>query len=114
MTIEQFKAKLRETPNDISFSDTIGVIESNYDFIPTAFSNGNLDNRLGQNSGSCKVFAFAKKQSLTKQETLACFGTYYFEEVLKNPTSDNHKNIRNFMETGFEGLSFNEDPLLEK
>lgn len=114
MTIDEFKVKLREAPQDISFSDTIGIIEANYDFIPTAFSNGNLENRKGQNSGSCKVFAFAKKQSLTKQEALACFGTYYFEEVLNNPESDNHQNIRNFMVTGFKGLSFNEEPLLEK
>ena len=88
MTITEFKKILATSPTNISFSDTIEVIESNYTFTPTAFSNGNLTNEAGQNSGSCKVFAFANKVGLTKQETLACFGTYYFDEVLQEPKGD--------------------------
>ena len=111
MTITEFKKILATSPTNISFSDTIEVIESNYTFTPTAFSNGNLTNEAGQNSGSCKVFAFANKVGLTKQETLACFGTYYFDEVLQEPKGDSHQNIRNFMKTGFEGLNFDGKPL---
>ena len=90
----------------IEFADTMSVIETNYDFIPTTFKNGDLMNESGQNSGSCKLFAFAVDQALTKEETLACFGQYYFEDVLKDPTGTGHQNIRNFMKTGFEGLKF--------
>ena len=111
MTITEFKKILATSPTNISFSDTMEVIESNYTFTPTAFSNGNLTNEAGQNSGSCKVFAFANKVGLTKQETLACFGTYYFDEVLQEPKGDSHQNIRNFMKTGFEGLNFDGKPL---
>ena len=111
MTITEFKKILATSPTNLSFSDTIEVIESNYTFTPTAFSNGNLTNEAGQNSGSCKVFAFANKVGLTKQETLACFGTYYFDEVLQEPKGDSHQNIRNFMKTGFEGLNFDGKPL---
>jgi hypothetical protein len=111
MTLTEFKKIVATSPTNISFSDTMEVIESNYTFTPTAFSNGNLTNEAGQNSGSCKVFAFAKKVGLTKQETLACFGTYYFDEVLQEPKGDSHKNIRNFMKTGFEGLNFDGKPL---
>jgi hypothetical protein len=111
MTLTEFKKIVATSPTNISFSDTMEVIESNYTFTPTAFSNGNLTNEAGQNSGSCKVFAFAKKVGLTKQETLACFGTYYFDEVLQEPKGDGHQNIRNFMKTGFEGLNFDGKPL---
>ena len=111
MTITEFKKIVGTSPTDITFSDTMEVIESNYTFTPTAFSNGNLTNEAGQNSGSCKVFAFANKVGLTKQETLACFGTYYFDEVLQEPKGDSHQNIRNFMKTGFEGLNFDGKPL---
>ena len=111
MKIEEFKKKLATKPMGISFSDTMAVIESNYAFTPTTFSNGNLTNEAGQNSGSCKVFAFANKVGLTKQETLACFGTYYFDEVLQEPEGDGHQNIRNFMKTGFEGLTFDGEAL---
>jgi hypothetical protein len=106
MTIESFLEKLKQTPKTISFAETIAVIEENYDFTPTAFKNGELYNAAGENSGSCKLFAFAQMQNLSKVETLACFGAYYFEEVLGNPEGTNHQNIRNFMKTGWDGIQF--------
>jgi HopJ type III effector protein len=114
MTLETFLNKLKTTPKDIDFTDTISVIESNYIFTPTAFKNGDLHNNAGENSGSCKLLSFAKLQSLTKEETLACFGKYYFEEVLNDPNGSGHQNIRNFMKTGVEGLEFDNLPLEEK
>jgi hypothetical protein len=114
MNIKTFKDKLRKSPESIVFSETMAVIEANYEFTPTAFKNGVLENAKGQNSGSCKLFAFATAQDLTKEETLACFGKYYFDDVLKDPNGTGHQNIRNFMKTGFEGLSFENEPLIEK
>ncbi|MFX0556170.1 HopJ type III effector protein [Maribacter sp. CXY002] len=111
MTLETFKTKLKKTPEAIAFSETMAVIESNYTFTPTAFANGNLNNEVGQNSGSCKLFAFAKQEGLSKEETLACFGDYYFKEVLQDTNGNGHQNIRNFMKTGFDGLSFENTPL---
>ncbi len=111
MTLEEFKKKVKDTPTEISFSETMEVIDSNFEFTPTAFTNGVLQNAAGQNSGSCKLFGFAKKQGFTKEQTLACFGDFYFEEVLKDVNGNGHQNIRNFMKTGFEGLSFEEEPL---
>jgi hypothetical protein len=55
---------------------------AHYDFEPIAFENGIQHNAAGENSGSCKVFAFAEMQELTPEATLACFGSYYFEDVL--------------------------------
>lgn len=114
MTLENFKTKLQNTPKEINFSDTIDTIEANYEFTPTAFKNGSLQNESGQNSGSCKLFAFAVDQGLSKEETLACFGQYYFDEVLNDLTGGGHQNIRNFMNTGFEGLVFEGAALVRK
>ena len=114
MTIEEFINKLKNTPKTIEFSETMAVIEANYNFTPTAFKNGILQNEAGQNSGSCKLFAFAKLQGFTKDETLACFGKFYFEDVLKDSNGTGHQNIRNFMNTGFDGLIFDGEPLTEK
>lgn len=111
MTLEAFKQKLKNTPNSIEFQDTIAAIEVNYNFTPTAFKNGELENNAGENSGSCKLFAFAKLQAFTKDETLACFGKFYFDDVLKDPNGTGHQNIRNFMKTGFEGLVFEAEAL---
>ena len=114
MTLETFINKLTSTPKDIEFSETMSVIEANYEFTPTAFSNGTLSNDIGENSGSCKLFAFAKDQAFTKAETLASFGPFYFEDVLNDPSGTGHQNIRNFMKSGFEGLSFETFPLKKK
>ncbi|WP_299550890.1 HopJ type III effector protein [Seonamhaeicola sp.] len=114
MTLDIFKNKLKNDPKSIVFSETMEVIESNYEFTPVAFKNGSLENAKGQNSGSCKLFAFAKKQGFTKEETLACFGQHYFDDVLKDPHGKGHQNIRNFIKIGFEGLSFEADPLNKK
>ena len=106
MSITSFLEKLKQTPNAITFPETIAVIEENYNFTPTTFDNGTQHNDADENSGSCKLFAFAKLQNLSQAETLACFGAYYFEEVLGNPEGTNHQNIRNFMKTGWSGIQF--------
>ena len=114
MTITSFLEKLRHTPLTISFADTIAVIEANYNFTPMAFQNGEQHNAVVENSGSCKLFSFAKLQNLTKGETLACFGSIYFDEVLNDPQGTNHQNIRNFMKTGWDGIRFEGDALIVK
>jgi len=106
MNLESFLEKLEQTPQSIAFTDTIATIEANYDFTPTAFENGLQHNAAGDNSGSCKLFAFAEIQNLSEAATLACFGAYYFEDVLKNPNGTDHQNIRNFMNTGWDGIAF--------
>tara|TARA_R110000796_G_scaffold183498_2_gene299956 strand:- start:25272 stop:25616 length:345 start_codon:yes stop_codon:yes gene_type:complete len=114
MKLEEFKSKLKNSPQEIDFSETIEVIETNYNFTPTAFKNGEIYNAAGENSGSCKVFAFAQIQEFSKEETLACFGKYYFKDVLQDPEGNGHQNIRNFIKTGFEGLKFEGEPLSKK
>jgi hypothetical protein len=114
MTIAEFKSKLENTPKEIEFSETMAVIEEHYNFSPTAFTNGTLKNAAGENSGSCKLFAFAVQQQVSKQQTLAAFGAYYFDDVLKDTEGNGHQNIRNFMASGFEGLSFDGVALTDK
>lgn len=91
---------------NVTFNETIALIESRYAYTPTRFSNGGLVSEAGQNSGSCKIFSFARLQGLTEQQTLNCFGAYYRDDVLKNPDGTDHQNIRNFMKTGWAGVSF--------
>ena len=106
MSINNFLNKLKQTPTAITFPETIAVIEENYDFTPTSFQNGTQHNEAGQNSGSCKLFAFAQLQNLSQSETLACFGAFYRDEVLGDPEGTNHQNIRNFMIHGWDGIQF--------
>ncbi len=112
--MKQFLQKLEASPGSIAFSDTIATIDANYEFTPTAFNNGELHNEAGQNNGSCKIFSFAKLHMLTEEQTLHCFGAYYREDVLKHPEGTDHQNIRNFMKTGWEGISFQDNALALK
>jgi hypothetical protein len=105
MTIQQLKTKLKTQQTEIKFMEIMQIIEDNYNFTPTAFTNGNIKNNLGENSGSCKLFSFAIHQQLTKAETLLCFGEHY-SNVLKDANGTSHQNIRSFIQIGFEGLSF--------
>ena len=113
MIIQEFKTKLKSNPSAILFADTMQVIEDNYNFTPTAFKNGTIENKEGENDGSCKLFAFAKLQKLTKEETLFCFGEHY-KNVLEDANGTSHQNIRNFMKTGFDGLTFESEALTLK
>ena len=110
----QFITALKKNPKANEFSKTIQVIEDHYMFTPCSFTNGDLKNNPGENNGSCRIFAFAKLEGLSEYFTLACFGKYYFEDVLENPDGDNHQNIRSFMKTGWKGIQFKGNPLQEK
>lgn len=106
--------QLEKSPEEIQFKDVIAFIDDNYNFTPTKFKNGNTINEADQNNGSCKVFSFAKLNDLSKQETLYLFGEFYREDVLKNPEGKDHQNIRNFMEFGWDGVSFEGNALARK
>lgn len=106
MKIDTFLQQLEQAPDSISFNDTIAVIEAHYHFTPIAFRNGELKNMAGENSGSCKIFSFARLLQLSPTQTLQCFGSYYREDVLKNPNANDHQNIRQFIRSGWPGIHF--------
>ncbi len=112
MRLSTFLSKVR-LAEKVDFNETMEIIDENYTFSPIQFKNGNTLNKAGENSGSCKLFAFAKVNNLSKTETLSCFGDYYLK-VLKNPEGNDHQNIRNFMITGWEGITFEGKPLTKK
>jgi len=114
MTLESFLQKLKDSPDSIEFNDTMSIIDSLYIFNPTSFRNDDFVNEAGQNSGSCKIFSFARLHRLTPEQTLACFGSYYRDDVLNHPENKDHQNIRNFMKTGWSGIEFDSDPLKAK
>lgn len=118
MTVNELIEKIKNQPGDIDFSEVIETIHSAYSYTPAQFTNGTDNNAVinqpGTNEGSCKIFAFAMLNNLDEQQTLACFGQYYREDVLNHPGSDNHANIRNFMLHGWAGIEFNGEALHPK
>ena len=114
MTLNEFLEKLNAQPESIEFEQTMQVIEDNYDFQPTAFTNDTNTNDKGTNEGSCKIFAFAKLNNLNSDQTLNCFGKYYREDVLLHPDNDDHGNIRQFMKTGLDAIKFETQALIKK
>ena len=113
-SLAHFLDKVKQDPTSVSFHETITVIDEHYDFTQTTFKNGNHTNNAGENNGSCKIFGFAQMNQLSEKETLGLFGDYYFKDVLENPIGNDHQNIRNFMQFGWERIHFEGNPLSPK
>lgn len=114
MKVKEFLARVKAGER-VSFKDTIDLINDHYDYIPTRFLNGvgisQVTNQAGSNEGSCRIFAFARLNRLSREHTLALFGDYYWKDVLGNPDGSDHANIRTFMKHGWPGIVFDQDPL---
>lgn len=106
LTEAELLTQLNQQDINIEFSQVMQVITDNYQYQGAQFINGELINEAGTNEGSCKIFYFAQLHQLNQQQTLACFGRYYREDVLENPTGVDHGNIRNFMKTAWQGIEF--------
>ncbi len=110
MTTTELLTLIKTQPENINFDDVIAVIDNEYTYSPSGFSNGRGDamiiNKAGTNEGSCKIFSFAQINQLTKQQTLNCFGKYYREDVLKNSDGSDHANIRTLMAYSLEDIKF--------
>jgi len=105
---------LNDSPESVEFGDVTALIDNAFTFTPTAFTNGEVTNEANQNNGSCKLLALGQHLQLNQAQTLALFGGFYRDDVLKNPDGDDHANIRNFMKSGHEGVSFKTFPLFIK
>lgn len=118
MNLAELIEKIKNQPDTIVFNDVIYVIATRYDYTPSRFTNGigadQVVNEAGKNEGSCKLFGFAKLNGLDESETLACFGSYYRDDVLKHPDGSDHANIRTFMRHGWSGIHFDQPPLVAK
>jgi hypothetical protein len=112
MQVQDLVTLVKTAPNTVEFSQVMDVIKNNYQYTPTAFTNGNLTSEAGSNEGSCKIFYFAQLNKLSVQETLSLFGTYYREDVLQHPKGTDHGNIRNFMLTGWDSVKFTQKVLV--
>ncbi|KZX71448.1 MULTISPECIES: HopJ type III effector protein [unclassified Alcanivorax] len=106
---------LKLVPDAVAFEQVQEVIAEHYDYTPARFTNGSGDdqvvNEAGTNEGSCKIFAFAKLNNLSDEQTLACFGHFFRHDVLGNPEGSDHANIRTFMRHGLKQVHF-ETPAL--
>jgi len=114
MDLDVFLEQLKQNSEHVEFSKTMAIIEANYNFTPSEFTNGNTVNKADTNNGSCKIFSFGLLNKLSEQQTLACFGGYYRDDVLGNPNGEDHQNIRNFMVSGWAGIKFNGAALSKK
>jgi hypothetical protein len=111
MSLRALLEKLDASLQEVEFAEVMNVIAEHYQYTPSRFTNGDVISEAGTNEGSCKIFAFAQLQQLSPQQTLACFGKFYREDVLQHPDASDHANIRQFMRSGWQGVSFDRFPL---
>jgi hypothetical protein len=106
--LQNFRAALHD--QQFLFAQTLQFIAAQYDYSPSAFSNGDLHNPAGQNEGACRLIGLALLENLTLQETLLAFGEHY-RNVLAYPDGTDHGNIRALIDSGLSGVRFAAPPL---
>ena len=99
--------------DDFAFSETLAFVAEHYDYQPSAFRNGGVENAAGQNEGSCKTLGLALLEGFSQDEALRAFGEHY-RSVVATPDGSDHGNIRALMTHGLEGVTFEQQPLKAK
>ena len=98
---------------EAKFADVLAYIESRFEHQPTAFKNGQQHNASTENQGSAKVFSLAQIEGLNQAQTLSLFAEHY-AAVLNTPEGTDHQNIRQFMQHGWDGVTFEGEALKAK
>ncbi|MFN3769490.1 HopJ type III effector protein [Ectopseudomonas guguanensis] len=109
--LNELRSRLQH--DDYAFSETLAFVAEHYDYQPSAFRNGDVENAAGQNEGSCKTLALALLEGLSRDEALRAFGEHY-RSVLATPQGSDHGNIRALMAHGLEGVKFERQALTPK
>ena len=109
--LQTFRAQLHSDKH--LFSDTLAFIAAHYDYQPSAFVNGGVENAAGQNEGSCKTLGLALLEGFSLEEALLAFGEHY-RNVLASPDGNDHGNIRALIDSGLGGVRFAQQPLQRK
>ena len=99
--------KVKETPGEVQFAETVAAIEEDYEVLEVPFSVGPVESAAGQNMGSAKIFSLAKIGELSEQEAVALFGEIY-RGVQATPEGTDHPNIRAFQSGGWGCVAFPE------
>lgn len=102
---KSFVEQLVKDPQACKFADSIAIMETCFAYTPRGFKNGTLVWAAGENAGSAKIFSFARLAGLDGELVLQMFGEHYLD-VLADRGGTAHGNIRNFMETGMAGVTF--------
>lgn len=102
---QAFLTKAKAAPADVVFKEAIACIEACCAYTAVPFVNGDVTSKAGENAGSCKVLSFGKLAGLSEEDTLTLFGEHY-QNVKASPEGTSHPNIREFMKTGWAGVSF--------
>ena len=111
MNVDQLLNLINTDPEAIEFTEVILTIDQYYKYQPTRFENGAVVNQAGENDSTCKILAFAKIHDLDQEQTLACFGKFYRDEVRGHLHEAGHPNIRTFLVCGWRGVEFHGDAL---
>ncbi|VXC75386.1 HopJ type III effector protein [Pseudomonas sp. 8Z] len=110
-TLADLRNRLQQ--DDFAFSETLAFVAEHYDYQPSAFRNGAVENAAGQNEGSCKTLGLALLEGFSQEEALRAFGEHY-RSVLATPQGNDHGNIRALLAHGLEGVTFEQQPLHTK
>lgn len=109
--IKALLEQARTQGSTLMFADTMAAIDAAFEFFGTKFVNGDVSSTSSENQGSSKILSLSQLVPMSKEDVLVLFGEHY-RDVLADPNGTNHANIRAFMKTGLDGVSFPNGPSL--
>jgi len=104
MKLDAFLKKLNDDPEAVTFDEALATVGEHYRLTPCGYTLAGVRFDVDQVHRSCQLYAFGILHKLSKEQTLACFGEHYREDVLKHPQGSDHQTVRLFMQVGWEGL----------
>mmetsp|Transcript_20097 Transcript_20097/g.40238 ORF Transcript_20097/g.40238 Transcript_20097/m.40238 type:complete len:208 (+) Transcript_20097:51-674(+) len=110
---ELFLQNVEMNPEGFTFNEFIEMVEGCYETGLIEWSNGSQKNPPGTNEGSAHVLSLAALADLPKEKALLLWAEHY-RDVLATPDGDDHQNIRQFMEKGWDGVDFSNGISLTK
>jgi 3-hydroxyisobutyrate dehydrogenase-like beta-hydroxyacid dehydrogenase len=110
MKLDAFLKQLNDDPASVTLDMALSTVGENYEFTPCGYTLGGVRFEADK-TRSCQLYAFGLLHKLTRQQTLACFGHHYHDDVLKNPQGTDHQTVRLFMKYGWDGLKLDAMPL---
>ena len=102
--VQEICARAAKGDVGLPFNTVIAAIDTTYavdDDEP--FSVGTVGSGAGENGGSRRVFAVAKRHGLDEASTSRLFCEHY-ASVVATPDGSDHVNIRAFMEGGWDSV----------
>mgnify|MGYP002715060916 CR=1 FL=1 len=94
--LNELRSRLQQ--DDYAFSETLAFVAEHYDYQPSAFRNGDVENAAGQNEGSCKTLGLALLEGLSQGELVRAADAVVKDAILEGASKVSPDALRDALQ----------------